>query len=126
MALLSETEADRRLCYLTTSGRVTGRPHEVEIWFGVEGDTVYILSGGRDRSDWVRNIRQSPACSVRVDDAVYQGEGRILADDDPLDERARRVVATKYGEVSASGELSEWGRTSLAVAIALNGRGDGA
>ena len=25
--------AGEQFCYLTTTGRVTGRPHEVEIWF---------------------------------------------------------------------------------------------
>ena len=41
---------DEDFCYLTTRGRVTGRPHEIEIWFAVDGDTVYLLSGGGDRS----------------------------------------------------------------------------
>jgi hypothetical protein len=28
--------ADEEFCYLTTTGRVTGRPHEIEIWFALE------------------------------------------------------------------------------------------
>ena len=32
-------------CYLTTKGRVSGRLHEIEIWFGVHGNTLYLLSG---------------------------------------------------------------------------------
>ena len=27
--------ADEDFCYLTTTGRVTGRPHEIEIWFSL-------------------------------------------------------------------------------------------
>jgi hypothetical protein len=43
-------------CYLTTKGRVSGRPHEIEIWFGVHGNTLYLLSGGGEESDWVKNL----------------------------------------------------------------------
>ena len=40
--------ADEDYCYVTTIGRRSGRPREIEIWFGLDGDTVYMLSGGRD------------------------------------------------------------------------------
>ena len=36
-------------CYLTTTGRVSGEPREIEIWFALEGGSLYMLSGGRDR-----------------------------------------------------------------------------
>ena len=32
-------------CYLTTTGRRTGNPHEIEIWFGVLEETLYLISG---------------------------------------------------------------------------------
>ena len=46
--------AGEAYCYLTTTGRVTGEPHTIEIWFGMpeDGRAVYLLSGGGDRSDW--------------------------------------------------------------------------
>ena len=31
--------ADQDYCYLTTTGRVSGEPREIEIWFGLAGDT---------------------------------------------------------------------------------------
>src|SRR5919198_4125925 len=46
-------DAELDYAYLTTTGRVTGRPHEIEIWFALHAGTVYVLSGGGDRSDWV-------------------------------------------------------------------------
>jgi hypothetical protein len=57
-------------CYLTTTGRVSGEPREIEIWFGLEGETLYMLSGGRERSDWVKNLRREPA--VRVGCLVHR------------------------------------------------------
>jgi deazaflavin-dependent oxidoreductase (nitroreductase family) len=121
MSVLPDAHARARLCFLTTTGRVSGNPHEVEIWFAADGDTAFILSGGGDRSDWVRNIRRNSDCRIRIGESVYHGSGRLVAPDEPLDGRAREIVARKYGEVTRSGELSEWARTSLVVAIELKG-----
>jgi deazaflavin-dependent oxidoreductase (nitroreductase family) len=56
-------------CYLTTVGRRTGRPHTIELWFAARGDTLYLISGGGDRSDWVRNLQADGAAIVRVGEA---------------------------------------------------------
>ena len=72
--------ADEQYCYLTTSGRVTGRPHRIEIWFALEGDAVYLLSGGRDRSDWVKNLRKTPEVTVELGSSVFSGRARVVED----------------------------------------------
>ncbi|HET9475988.1 MAG TPA: nitroreductase family deazaflavin-dependent oxidoreductase [Dehalococcoidia bacterium] len=102
-------------CYITTTGRVTGRPHEIEIWFGAKGATIYMLSGGGDRSDWVRNIVASPAVRVRIGEREFEGRGRVVTDASE-DAQARRLLLEKYAP-TYSGDLDEWGRTALPVAI---------
>jgi hypothetical protein len=52
--------AKEDFCYLTTIGRVSGRSHTIEIWFALNERTLYMLSGGRDKSDWVKNAIRSP------------------------------------------------------------------
>src|SRR5260370_34161900 len=47
-------------CYLTTTGRITGRPHTVEIWFALHNQTLYILSVGMNLSDWFTNELRYP------------------------------------------------------------------
>src|SRR5690606_29842869 len=115
--------------YLTTIGRVSGKAHEIEIWFAVEpvsaGRTLYLLAGGRERSDWVRNVRQNAAVRFRVGGTTYHGSARIVEPDEAVDSRARVVVAPKYGECSADGELSDWARSSLPVVIELDGQDGG-
>jgi len=103
-------------CYLTTTGRVSGRPHEIEIWFAVEGRTLYLLSGGGDRSDWVRNLRAHPAVTVRIKKHTFAGQARI-AQVEKEDSMARYMLAEKYQEWSEDKSLSEWARTALPVAI---------
>src|SRR3979490_810582 len=53
---LDPAAAEEPYCYLTTTGRVSGEPREIEIWFGLVGATLYLLSGGGDRSNWGRNL----------------------------------------------------------------------
>ena len=109
--------ASESYCYLTTTGRVSGEPREIEIWFGLDGDTLYMLSGGRDRSDWVKNLIREPEVRVRLGDRVFEGRARIVSDGDE-DARARRLLLEKYSP-GYSGDLSEWGQTALPVAVDL-------
>lgn len=105
-------------CYLTTTGRVSDKPHEIEIWFGLNEDTLYMLSGGRGRSDWVKNIARTPVVSVRIADQKFAGAGRVVSDSDE-DALARRLLLEKYAP-AYSGDLTDWGRTALPVAVDLD------
>lgn len=107
--------ADENFCYLTTRGRRTGNPHTIEIWFGVANDTLYLLSGSRDRADWVRNLRSDPSVQVRIQDETYPGTARDVTAP-AEDALARQLLVTKY---TGRGDdpLDEWGRTSLPIAV---------
>ena len=104
-------------CYLTTRGRVTSRPHRIEIWFALEGETLYVLSGGRERSDWVKNLRRTPEVTVELGHETFAGHARIVHDPDE-DERARALVHDKYAG-SYGGDLTRWRRSALPVAVDL-------
>src|SRR5918994_7657654 len=99
--------ADESFCYLTTTGRVTGRSHEIEIWFSLVPETraLYMLSGGGDRSDWVKNLRRNPKVTVRIADGCFAGLARGARDTEE-DEMARRVVGRK--EERNTGRLESW------------------
>ena len=106
---------DQDYCYLTTTGRVSGRPHEIEIWFGLRGKTLYILSGS-PKSDWVKNLIQNPAVTVRIAKHIFTGTARLVNDQDE-ETAARYLVAQKYQEWEEGQTLSQWARTALPVAI---------
>jgi len=107
--------ADEPFCYLTTIGRISGRHHTVEIWFARRGDTVYLLSGGGNRADWVRNMSRQPRVTLEVGTVRWAGYARIVTDPDE-DRLARDLVAGKY-QPTYSGDLSTWRDTALPVAI---------
>jgi len=122
MPTLAPEHATERLCYLTTTGRVTGRPHEIEIWFAQgEGDRIYMLSGGGRSRDWVLNLIANPAVSVRIGDATYRGTATPL-DGHPEEPLARRLLDAKYYGWREGQPLSDWAQRSFPVAIDLEGR----
>jgi deazaflavin-dependent oxidoreductase (nitroreductase family) len=110
--------ADESFSYLTTTGRVTGRPHEIEIWFVLipETRTLYMLSGGGDRSDWVKNLRRNPKVTVRIAEGCFAGVAREARDAEE-DELARRLLVEKYQ--SSPGRLENWRRRALPVVVDL-------
>ena len=116
-----DDQGEQPFCYLTTAGRVSGRPHTIEIWFALQGRTLYVLSGGGDRSDWVRNLLVWPAVTVRIgrrDAAELPGRARVVEAGSEEDELARRLVVAKY-QPSYGGDLSGWRRLALPVAVDL-------
>lgn len=105
---------------LTTTGRVTGEPHRIEIWFAQRSATIYLLSGGGERSDWVRNLVFRPLVMVSAGGVDYAGTGRIVVDSGEQRE-ARDAVFEKYAP-DYSGDLTGWRETALPVAIDLDGK----
>ena len=105
-------------CYVTTTGRVTGRPHRIEIWYGVREATIYLLSGGGRRSDWVRNLEKEPDVTVRIEGREYPGVARRVTDASE-DAYARRALATKYQGWIEGDEMSDWATQALVIAIDL-------
>ena len=104
-------------CYLTTTGRRSGRPHRIEIWYAAYGDTLYLLSGGGRSSDWVQNLVADPTVLVELDGDVRPGRAQVAEGADEV-ERARSLVFAKYS-ARYDGDLTGWRQSALPVAIAL-------
>jgi deazaflavin-dependent oxidoreductase (nitroreductase family) len=102
-------------CYLTTTGRVTGRPHRIEIWFALHGCTLYFLHEG-GMADWMKNMLHQPNVTVSIQEVVLTGKGRLVEDHEE-DALARQLLAEKYQN---SGEdLAEWLKDAVSVAVDL-------
>jgi deazaflavin-dependent oxidoreductase (nitroreductase family) len=109
--------ATASFCYLTTRGRITGRDHTIEIWFAAQGSTLYLLSGGGLRSDWVRNIRDHPQVTVRIGDQVWPGTASIV--ESPAEcAAAADLVFAKY-QPDYGGDLTAWRAAAVPVAVQL-------
>ncbi|HYN37319.1 MAG TPA: nitroreductase family deazaflavin-dependent oxidoreductase [Actinomycetota bacterium] len=107
---------DESFCYVTTKGRVTGNPHEIEIWFVVSDGALFLMAEGGERADWVRNMRADSAVKVRL----AQTEFDAVAHPAPTDvdeDSIRRAMAAKYQGWEEGAELSDWAKTALLVRL---------
>jgi deazaflavin-dependent oxidoreductase (nitroreductase family) len=114
-----ERLADEDMCYLVTTGRRTGRPHEIEIWFGIRDGTLYLLSGGGDSADWVKNLKRRPAVRVRINSRTASGRARVVRANTKEDLAARELLDGKYMGWREGRTLSSWARGALPVAVDL-------
>ncbi len=84
--------------YLTTTGRKSGQPREIEIWFVAHEGCYYLCAEGRDRANWVQNIRHDAHISFWVHGQRYAGTGRPLdqAGDQSLIQAVSVLFDAKY------------------------------
>jgi deazaflavin-dependent oxidoreductase (nitroreductase family) len=107
--------------WLTTVGRRTGEPRTVELWFGLDGRTVYFLAGGGERAHWVRNALARPdGVGVRLGATSYGGRARAPAVGSEEERNARRMLAAKYQGWREGSPLSRWAATSYCLAVDLD------
>lgn len=92
---------------------MTGKPHEIEIWFVVHDGAVYLMSGGMDKSDWVKNLLKDPHVTIRIAGQTFTALAHVRQEKN--EERIRNLMADKYKERESGGSLSEWARTALVV-----------
>jgi deazaflavin-dependent oxidoreductase (nitroreductase family) len=85
--------------YLTTTGRRTGRPREIEIWFTRLDGRHYVIAEHGRRAHWVRNLLADPSVSVRVGRRRSSARARLVdARREPeLARAARERSEAKYG-----------------------------
>lgn len=85
--------------YLTTKGRITGLPRQIEIWFVASGGALYILAEHSHKAQWVKNIARDPRVRVRLGARTFGASARALdpvADGDEW-RTAQRLAREKYG-----------------------------
>jgi deazaflavin-dependent oxidoreductase (nitroreductase family) len=69
---------DVKFLYLTTTGRITGQPREIEIWFVDYEGRFYILAEHFHKTQWVKNILRNPCVRVRIEDRDFEATARVL------------------------------------------------
>lgn len=112
-----DTLSDEAYAYLTTTGRISGQPHEIEIWWCHRTDTVFVLAGAGRDADWVQNLQHNPRVSLRIGFLTTEGDARIVGD--PEEEAfVRRTLLERYERRSGE-DLTAWSQASLPVAIDL-------
>ena len=86
--------------YLTTTGRKSGEPREIEIWYAELGGRYYLISEQRERAQWVRNLLREPRVDVTVGGRSVRARARVL--DEAADAALLREVRADFDR------LYEW------------------
>lgn len=76
---------------------------------------MYLLAGGGERSDWVRNLLANPQVSVELGDETHVGAARVLQAGTGEDMHARELLVARYATPGNS--LDDWKWRSLPVVI---------
>jgi hypothetical protein len=123
--ILRALETERTID-ITTTGRTTGRPHRIEIWFhNLEGQLY--LTGTPGTRGWYANLLAHP-------EFLFHLKGTVRADlrarAVPIVEPARRraILSRLLNRLGRAGELDAWVRESPLVEVAIleaEGRTDG-
>jgi len=84
--------------YLTTTGRKTGRPREIEIWFVERDGRIYTLAEHGYKAHWVQNILANPAATIQLAEQRWRATGRVIEPDTSAELYAdiRALARQKY------------------------------
>jgi deazaflavin-dependent oxidoreductase (nitroreductase family) len=91
--------ADQQVLHLTTIGRTTGLPREIEIWFVVSCERFYLFAETGEAAGWVKNIRRNPKVTVRITEWQIDATARVLdrQTDSKLWNQVAAIADHKYG-----------------------------
>ena len=93
---------------ITTTGRASGDPRRLEIWFHNVDDRYYITGRPGPRS-WYANVLASPGVTFHFkESATADLEGRARAITDPAEKRQFFLDARKLREYINADNVQEW------------------
>ena len=85
---------EAKYLYLTTIGRRSGLPRQIEIWFTRHAGRYYLVAEHGLKSHWVQNLLAEPAVGVRVGRRSFRGRARVV------DARSERELVAAIRERS--------------------------
>ena len=94
-----ESIGEKQVLHLTTIGRKTGLPREIDIWFVVWCERLYVFAETREAAGWVKNIRRNPEVRVRTGEWRTDATARVLDPhtDRKLWDEVAAIANRKYG-----------------------------
>jgi deazaflavin-dependent oxidoreductase (nitroreductase family) len=90
-----DRDAGTEVLHLTTTGRRSGQPREIEIWFTERAARFYVIAEEGERAHWVRNLLADPQVEWRVGERRFTGRARLV--DGAAGAAAQALSAAKYG-----------------------------
>jgi|SRR5581483_6663568 len=85
--------------YLTTTGRRSLLPRQIEIWFTARAGRFYVIAEHGHKAQWVQNLQANSHTTWNVGNTEYRGRARILSSDSDADlyRAIQNLSRQKYG-----------------------------
>ncbi len=65
---------------ITVTGRKSGRPISIPVWFVSEGDKLYLLPVQGSDTQWYKNVLKNPAIRIDARGAEAEFEAALITD----------------------------------------------
>jgi deazaflavin-dependent oxidoreductase (nitroreductase family) len=105
----------QKLIYVTTTGRKTGKPHTVEVWFAVADGLVYLSHEG-ERTDWMKNIVENGQVEAKLGSLTFRGVAKAT-EAGASRERGKKALYEKYYGPAKQEVIDDWFSLSQVIEI---------
>lgn len=86
---------DKHYVNLITKGRVTNKPHVVELWFVFRDGDIYLST--MESPAWLDNLKKDPAVEIEIQNKTFTGYATLTGDTKRI-EAVIDAFYEKYGD----------------------------
>ncbi|GER89880.1 hypothetical protein KDW_40420 [Dictyobacter vulcani] len=99
---------------ITVTGRTSGRPISLPIWFTLDSNTLYLIPVKGSDTEWYKNLRKTPTIRVSAHGKAVTASAQVHTDQAQLD-HVLELFREKYGK----NVKSYYPKYDVAVAVPL-------
>ena len=81
---------------ITVTGRTSGRPISLPIWFALDGKKLYLIPVKGSDTDWYKNLRKTPTIRLEARGKTFTTSARLLTDEAQIG-KVLEKFRDKYG-----------------------------
>lgn len=96
------------------TGRSSGRPLSLPIWFALDGNTLYLIPVKGSDTEWYKNLRKTPSIRLQARGKTLTASARFLTDQARLDQ-----VIGKFRDKYGRNVKSYYPKYDVAVEVPL-------
>ena len=100
---------------ITVTGRKSGRPISIPIWFALDSDKLYLLPVKGSDTQWYKNVLKNS--SIRIDARGVEAELKAVPVTDP--KQVSSVVEKFRGKYGASDVKKYYSKIDVAVVLQM-------
>jgi deazaflavin-dependent oxidoreductase (nitroreductase family) len=112
-----ESVKNQKNILISTKGRKTGNPHEVELWFALADGKLYLSHEG-EKPDWMKNLAENPGVSAKIGSVKFNTLAKILKEGHSRDAGAKALYE-KYYKPATKEVIDDWFSLSTVVELTV-------